>query len=154
MDQDPLLERLDVVDNSHARTCLVKVICNIVDDWPPVDQVARRLVGKLLTVFRVSLVRVVSNELALVWPERRMSALVSRILALKLSLQEVRLPDGVGSVGGVWSASLSNVADKLPGPCSVRAGVQVDAGTVVAPAVARTKNGAGRVSRERLSDLG
>ena len=72
MDQDPLLERLDVVDNSHARTRLVEVICNIVDDWAPVDQVARRLVGKLLTVFRVALVRVVSNKLALVWSKQKL----------------------------------------------------------------------------------
>lgn len=45
------------------------------------------------------------------------------------------------------------MADKLPGPCSVRAGVQVDASTVVAPAVARTEDGARRVTREGLGDL-
>jgi hypothetical protein len=80
--------------------------------------------------------------------------LASRLSVNKVSLQEVRLPDGVCSVGGVWSASLSDVADKLPGPCSICAGVQVDTGTVVAPAVARTKDGARRVAGERLSDLG
>ena len=72
MDQDPLLERLDVIDNSHTRTCLVQIVSNIVDNWAPVDQVARRLVGKLLTVFRVSLVRVVSNKLALVWSKQKL----------------------------------------------------------------------------------
>jgi len=72
MDQDPLLKRLDVVDNSHARTRLVEVVCNIVDNWAPVDQVARSLMGKLLTVFRIALVRVVSDKLALVWPEQKL----------------------------------------------------------------------------------
>lgn len=76
-----------------------------------------------------------------------------RILVRAISLQEVRLPDRVRSVGGVWSTSLGNVTDKLPGPCSVRAGVQVDTSSVVAPAVAGTKDGARRVTRERLSDF-
>ena len=71
----------------------------------------------------------------------------------KISLQEVRLPDGVRSVGNIWSASLSNVTDKLPGSCSVRAGVQVDTSTIVAPAVPRTRDGARKVTRERLGDL-
>ena len=72
MDQDPLLERLDVVDDSHARASLVEVVGNIVDDWAPILQVAGRLVGKLLTVLRIALVRVVSNKLALVWPEQKL----------------------------------------------------------------------------------
>ena len=46
------------------------------------------------------------------------------------------------------------MANKLPGPCSICAGVQVNTSTVVAPAVARTKDGTSRVTRERLSDLG
>ena len=72
MDQDPLLERLDVVDDSHARTSLVEVVGDIVDDWAPILQVAGGLVGKLLTVLRIALVRVVSNKLALVWPEQKL----------------------------------------------------------------------------------
>jgi hypothetical protein len=69
VDQDPLLERLDVVDDSHARTSLVQVVGDIIDDWAPIFQVAGRLVGELLTVLRIALIRVVSNKLALVWPE-------------------------------------------------------------------------------------
>ena len=72
MDQDPLLERLDVVDDSHTRTSLVEVVGDIVDDWAPILQVARRLVGKLLTVLRIALVRVVSNKLALVRPKQNL----------------------------------------------------------------------------------
>lgn len=72
MDQDPLLERLDVVDDSHARTSLVEVVGDIVDDWAPILQVAGGLVGKLLTVLRIALVRVVSNKLALVWPGQKL----------------------------------------------------------------------------------
>jgi len=48
---------------------------------------------------------------------------------------------------------LCDVADKLPGPGPVCAGVQVNASTVAAPAVARAKDGARRVTRERLGDL-
>jgi hypothetical protein len=72
VDQDPLLERLDVVDDSHARTSLVEVVGDIVDDWAPILQVAGGLVGKLLTVLRIALVRVVSNKLALVWPGQKL----------------------------------------------------------------------------------
>jgi hypothetical protein len=69
VDQDPFLERLDVVNVRHTRASLVEVIGNIVDDWAPVDQVARCLVRKLLTVKRIALVRVVGDELALVLPK-------------------------------------------------------------------------------------
>lgn len=71
MNKDPLLKRLDVINVGHARTSLVQVVGNIVDDWTPVDQVARGLMGKLLTMLRVALVTVISNELALVLPEQR-----------------------------------------------------------------------------------
>jgi hypothetical protein len=71
MDQNPLLERLDVVDNSHARTGLVKIVGDIVNDWAPILQVAGRLVGELLTVLRIALIRVVSNKLAFVRPEQK-----------------------------------------------------------------------------------
>jgi hypothetical protein len=50
VDQDPLLERLDVVNVRHARASLVEVIGNIVDNRAPVDQIARCLVSKLLAV--------------------------------------------------------------------------------------------------------
>jgi hypothetical protein len=50
VDQDPLLERLDVVNVRHARASLVEVIGNIVNDRAPVDQIARCLVSKLLAV--------------------------------------------------------------------------------------------------------
>jgi hypothetical protein len=79
VDQDPFLERLDVVDDSHAGTGLVEVVGDIVDDWTPILQVAGCLVGELLTVLRIALIRVVSNKLPLVWPERRLSALASRV---------------------------------------------------------------------------
>jgi hypothetical protein len=50
VDQDPLLERLDVVNVRHARASLVEVIGNIVDNRAPVDQIARCLMSKLLAV--------------------------------------------------------------------------------------------------------
>jgi hypothetical protein len=50
VDQDPLLERLDVVNVRHARASLIEVIGNIVNDRAPVDQIARCLVSKLLAV--------------------------------------------------------------------------------------------------------
>ena len=56
VNQDPFLKRLDVVDDSHARTCLVQVVGNVVDNRAPVDQVARRLMSKLLTVQWIALV--------------------------------------------------------------------------------------------------
>lgn len=46
------------------------------------------------------------------------------------------------------------MADELPGPCSIRAGVQVDASAVATPAVARAKDGASRVACQRLRELG
>jgi hypothetical protein len=72
VNQDPFLERLDVVDDSHARAGLVEVVGDIVDDRAPILQVAGCLVGKLLTVLGIALVRVVSNKLALVWPEHKL----------------------------------------------------------------------------------
>jgi hypothetical protein len=114
MNQDPLLEGLDVVDIGHAGTGLVKVVSDIIDDRSPVDQIARGLVSKLLAVQRIALVRVVSNELTLVLPEETGVSIGISISAYTVSLQEFRLPDGVGSVSGVRSASLSNMADKLP----------------------------------------
>jgi hypothetical protein len=50
VDQDPLLERLDVVNVRHARASLVEVIGNIVDNRAPVDQIAICLMSKLLAV--------------------------------------------------------------------------------------------------------
>jgi hypothetical protein len=50
VDQDPLLERLDVVNVRHTRASLVEVIGNIVNDRAPVDQIARCLMSKLLAV--------------------------------------------------------------------------------------------------------
>ena len=149
VDQNPLLERLDVVDIGHAGTCLVKVVGDIIDDRPPVYQIARGLVSKLLTVQRIALVRVVSNELTFVLPEKTGVSTVISISAYAASLQEFRLPDGVGSVSGVRSATLSNMADKLPRPRSVCTDVQVDTSTIVAPAVSRTKDGTCRVACHR-----
>lgn len=73
---------------------------------------------------------------------------------LDVDTQEIRLPDGVCSIRSVWSATLSNVTDKFPGPCPVSAGVQVDACPVVAPAVAGTQNCTSRITCERLRELG
>jgi len=72
VNQDPLLERLDVVNDSHARTGLVEVVGDIVDDRAPILQVAGRLVGELLTVLGIALVRVVSNKLALIRPKQKL----------------------------------------------------------------------------------
>jgi hypothetical protein len=154
MNQDPLLEGLDVIDVSHAGTCLVKVVGDIIDDRAPVDQVARGLVSKLLAVQRIALVRVVSNELTLVLPENTCVSIEIGASVYEASLQEFRLPDGIGSVGGVRSATLSNVADKLPSPSSICTDVQVDTSTIVAPAVTRTEDGACRIACHRLTELG
>jgi hypothetical protein len=79
VDQNPLLERLDVVNVRHARASLVEIIGNIVHDRAPVDQVARCLVSKLLAMQRVALVRVVGDELAFILPGRFVSASASSI---------------------------------------------------------------------------
>lgn len=69
------------------------------------------------------------------------------------NLQEIWLPDRVGTIGGVWTSSFGDMTDKVPGPCSVGTGIQVDAGAVVAPAVTRTHDGASRVASQRLREL-
>jgi hypothetical protein len=69
-----------------------------------------------------------------------------------VSSQEFWLPDGIGAIGSVWAASLSDMADKLPGPRPVRADVQVDTCEVVVPRVASTENGSDRVARKRFCE--
>jgi hypothetical protein len=69
-----------------------------------------------------------------------------------VSSQEFWLPDGIGAIGSVRAASLSDVTDKLPGPCPIRADVQVDTCEVVVPRVASAEDGSSRVARKRFRE--
>jgi len=111
-------------------------------------------VRELLAMQRIALIRVVSNELTLVLPEERSISIGIGASVHEASLQEFRLPDWGGSVGGVWRTALSNMADKLPTPRSIFTDVQVDTSAVAAPAVARSKDRARRVACHRRIKLG
>ena len=67
-------------------------------------------------------------------------------------LQKSRLPDGVGAIGSVRCGTVGDVRDKMPRPRNVCAGVEIDPGAVLAPAVASAENGARRVAGERRGE--
>jgi len=71
--EDPLLDRLDVGQDGHARAGFVEVVGDVFDDGTPVAEVVGDLVGKLLAVLWVALIRVVCNELVLVGPAANVS---------------------------------------------------------------------------------
>jgi hypothetical protein len=145
VDENPLLERLDVVDNSHSRSRLVEIVRDIVHHRAPVDHIARSLMGQLLSVQRISLVRVVSNELTVVLPARKkLSALMSSILSDKArrskNSQKIRFPNWRRPISSIRPSTLGDPTDELPSPRPVRAGVQVNASAVVAPAIPAPQN--------------
>jgi hypothetical protein len=79
VDEDPFLQRLDVVDNGHSRSRLIQIVRNIIHNRSPMNHVARSLVSQLLPVQRISLVGVVSHELTIILPgreEKRKSELI------------------------------------------------------------------------------
>lgn len=67
--------------------------------------------------------------------------------------QKIWLPDRRSPIGGVRPTTLSNVTDKFPGPSSVFARIQINACTVIAPAVTASQYGAGFVAAHGLSKL-
>lgn len=79
VDEDPFLQRLDVVDNGHSRSRLIQIVRDIIHNRSPMDHIARSLVSQLLSVQRISLVGVVGHELTVVLParEERKSELIS-----------------------------------------------------------------------------
>jgi len=80
---------------SHAWTESIVCERNIVDYWSPVDQIRGRLMGELLSMKRISLVRVVNHDLAVVGVDKW-------------------FPDGMGAVCGIWAGTSGDVGDIVP----------------------------------------
>ena len=66
MYEDPFLDRRDVCDDGHTRASDILFVGYIIHDGAPVLEIGRCLVGKLLAVLRVTLIRVVGDQLAFV----------------------------------------------------------------------------------------
>jgi len=58
----------------------------------------------------------------------------------------------VSAISGVRCGTVGDVRDKVPRPCNVRAGVEINPGAILAPAVAGAEDGARRVASERRGE--
>lgn len=155
MDENPLFDGWDVVDNGHAGACCVLVVGDVVDGGLPRLQVVADLVRELLAVFRVALVGVVDDDGAVVvagWgqllhreythPHPHPHPHPHHIRLGGAHLQNERLPDRSLPVRSIRSPALRNTADKLPRPPPVKTCIQINPGTRVTDAVARRQYGA------------
>lgn len=68
VDENPFLHGRDICYDGHARARNIFVVGDVVDDGAPGFEVSGGLMGKLLAMFRVALVRVVSYQLAFILP--------------------------------------------------------------------------------------
>lgn len=68
---NPLVDRWDELHYGHAGTRDVFVVRDVVHGLVPVLQVRGHLMGQLLTVVRIPLVRVETNQGVFVWPDYR-----------------------------------------------------------------------------------
>lgn len=68
VNQDPLFQGRNIGNDCHSRARNVLIVCNVVDDRAPGFEICRFLVRELLAVLRVSLIRVVGYQPALILP--------------------------------------------------------------------------------------
>lgn len=107
VNENPFVDGLNMGDVGHARAGIVFGVSYIVDYRTPIDEVGGYLMAELLAMQRVPLVGIVGNNGVFVWHEHW-------------------LPYRGGAVRGISTATRSDIANKFPSPCTIRASIQVN----------------------------
>lgn len=129
---------------------------HVVDDGAPRLQVCGCLVNKLLPVFAVTLIRIVTNELIVIYPVTVSS---HEYLILKLTMEinphEQWLPHRRLSVHWLSHSATSDTTDKRPSHAVIFTRVDIDLGLaqVCRDAVASNKQSASRVASDSNRQL-